>query len=85
MICTPLITEFPRLLFVNEETTGSQITRLVLEICFLLFFLISELDGAFGNCVTAPPSVCPSNVEWNRTAECQNLGHFSSFPEQAKV
>lgn len=69
----------------REETTGNQITRLVLEIGFLLFFLISELNGAFGSCVTAPPSVSPTNVEWNRAAECQNLGHFSSFPEQAKV
>lgn len=40
VLLAPLITEFPRLLFLKEETTGSQITRLVLEICFLLFFFI---------------------------------------------
>lgn len=52
---------------------------------FLISHLLSEFNSAFGNCVTTPPSVRPSDVEWNRTAECQNLSHFSSFLEQVEV
>lgn len=75
----------------KEEATRGQIIQAGFRVLgrwfffFLISHLLSEFNSAFGNCVTTPPSVRPSDVEWNRTAECQNLSHFSSFLEQVEV